>query len=362
MSHGDVQVMEDPESWNEWPDYAVQRGWTDGLPVYPPTEEAVGRMLAAVSGAGGDVLGEIPPRFGIATMETVAANCVMAGCRPEYFPIVLSALEGLLDPIFNLQGVQTTTHNCEPLTIVCGPLVEEMGFAIGECAFGGGGSRASATVGRAIRLILWNIGGGRPGDPVRKLYSHPGRYSYMLAESASDSPWHSFSQDRGFGRNENTVTVFACEAPHSLLISVGTDMSPELILDRVADHMAALGSNNSTMQGEQLFVCNPFIAEHLANQGWDKSQVREYLYLKSQRPLREVRPHSAQRPNTSPEYWWSWLPDSVDQANEEALVPTLSGPEALHIVVSGARGRLLALCPSWAHFGGFAVTRTISRN
>jgi len=352
-------VIEELPSWDDWPDFAVTQGWTDGLPVYPPTEAAVERMLGASREAAQDVLGEIPPRFGIATLEAVAANCVMAGCRPEYLPMVLAAINGLLDPKFNLQGVQTTTHNCEPLTIVTGPSVGEMGFATGECVFGGGGSRASATVGRAIRLVLWNLGGGHPGNPVRKLYSHPGRYSFVLAEAASGSPWDSFALDRGYTNEQDTVTVFACEAPHSLLISVGTDMSPELILDRVADHMAALGSNNSTMQGEQLFICNPFIAEHLAEHGWDRQRVREYLYMRSRRPLREVRPRSSQRPDTSPAWWWPWLPDDLDQSDEDSLVPCLSSPEALHIVVSGARGRLLALCPSWAHFGGFAVTRPV---
>lgn len=342
-----------------WAQLALDRRWTDGLPVYPPTEEAVARFLAAWGVDPGLELGEVPPRRGIASAEAVAANCVMAGARPEHAPLVWTALEAMLDPHFNLQGAQTTTHSCEPLTIVSGPVVDELGFWTAEAAFGGG-AHANVAVGRALRLLLWNVGGGHPGQPVRKILGHPGRFAYLLAEDFAGSPWPPLSADFGLDPGVGAVTVFACEAPHNVLASIGSDMSPELILGKVASVMSALGNNNIYTQGETLMVVPAFLAADWAARGWDKAGVRETVYRLSQRPLSEVRPRSAVRPDTSPEWFWDWLPDHVDQSDESSLIPVVDSPGQIHIAVSGARGgRFLAVCPGWGHFGGFAVARAL---
>jgi hypothetical protein len=350
------------DSIDGWADFADARRWTDGLPVYPPTETAVGAILDYLGCDPAQELGVVAPAGGVATVEKVAINCVMAGCRPEYAPVVLAALDALLDPHFNLQGVQTTTHSCEPLTIVSGPVVEQLDLWTGECVLGGGGRRANASIGRAIRLILWNIGGGYPGEPTRKILGHPGRYSYLLPEDWRASPWSPLHADRGLpAEGTSAVTVFACEAPHNVVATLGTDLSPELILNSVADQMRALGSNNVYTQGEMLVVLPPFIASHLESHGWSKERVRHALYEQAQRPLSEVRPRSTQRPTTDAEWWWDWLPEWVDQSREDSMVPVVDHAQDLHIAVSGARGgRFLAVCPGWGHYGGFAVTRPIA--
>jgi hypothetical protein len=347
-------------SVESWPDYAEARRWTDGAPVYPPTEAAVAALLDAIDADPAAELGTIPPRHAVVTVETVAINGVMAGCRPEHMPVVIAALDALLAPEFNLQGVQTTTHPCEPLAIISGPAVARLGLWSEECVFGGGGNRANVAIGRAIRLLLWNVGGGYPGSPTRKILGHPGRLSFVLPESAN-SPWPPFHADRGVAAEASAVTMFACEAPHSVLATIGTDLSPLLILDRIADHMRALGSNNSTTQGQQLVVLSPFLAQHLDAHGWDRSRVRQHLWDCARRPLAQVRPRSAQRPDNDPRWWWPWLPPDVDQSDDSSLVPSASDPASIHVVVSGASGgRFCAVCPGWGHFGGFAVTKPVN--
>jgi hypothetical protein len=175
MSEALPSHVPDLESWIE---ISYRHRLTDGLPVLPPTREAVGRLIDASGHAADEVVGEIPPRGGVATLQVIAANAAMAGCTPGCMPVLLAALEAMLDPHFNLNGVQTTTHSCWPLLVVSGPVVDELAMATGESVFGGGGSRASAALGRAVRLILWNVGGAHPGEPVKEVFGHPGRYAY----------------------------------------------------------------------------------------------------------------------------------------------------------------------------------------
>ena len=157
-----------------------REGWTDGLAVIPATAAPVQRIIDYLGMEADRVIGIVPPRRGIATVEKIAVNCVMAGCLPEYVPIVIAALQAMLEPEFNLEGVQTTTNPCAPLVIVSGPAVRKLGFNTKDCALGHG-SRANASIGRAVRLILWNIGGGYPGSPCRTTHGHPGYYSYCIA-------------------------------------------------------------------------------------------------------------------------------------------------------------------------------------
>jgi hypothetical protein len=343
--------------WEEWSELALVNRWTDGLPVYPPTVEAVERILDHLGRKPDEDLGVVPPAGRMATFEVVAANCVMAGCRPEHVPLVCTALQAMLEPRFNLQGVQTTTHPCEPLTIVSGPVVEDLGFWTGEAAFAGG-AHANVAVGRAIRLLLWNVGGGYPGEPCRKILGQPGRFSFLIAENSS-TPWGTLAAARGV--NGSALTLFACEPPHSVLATLGSDMTPETILPKVASIMSALGNNNIYTQGEQLVVFSPFLASDFAERGWSRGRVQERLFELARKPLGEVRPRSAQRPDNSPAWFWDWLPDSVDQSRDDAAVTAVDRPEDIHIVVSGARGgRFLAVCPGWGHFGGFAVTRPVN--
>ena len=195
-------------------EFIYAQGWTDGLPIVPPTSLAIQRMLDYLGRDSEEVVGVVPPKNGAATIEKIAINCVMAGCRPEYGPVVIAALEAMLEPAFNLYGVQGTTHCCAPLVIVSGPVVKELEFNYRENVFGGG-SRANATVGRAIRLILWNIGSGYPGKVDMATLGHPGKYTYCIAEDPEQNPWEPLHVERGLEAGESGVTVLACESPPS---------------------------------------------------------------------------------------------------------------------------------------------------
>ena len=161
---------------------AYETGWTDGLPVVPPTPDRVQAFLDVVKRSRLELVGEIPPRGGRATFEKLAANAVMAGCLPEYFPVVIAAIEALLMPRFNLASVQCSTHIATPLVVVNGPIAGELGMNSGGNCFGQG-NRANATIGRAVKLALTNLGGALPGDEDRATFGHPGKYTYCIAEN-----------------------------------------------------------------------------------------------------------------------------------------------------------------------------------
>ena len=163
-------------------------GWTDGLPVIPPTAKLVNAALDFLGWDPQEVIGEVPPMNHIATVDKVVVNSVMAGCLPEYIPVVIASIEAMLHNEFNLNGIQATTNCIRPLAIVSGPVLEQLGLNAGDNVFGGG-SRAKAAVGRAIRLVLWNIGGGYAGEIDRATFGHPGKYTFCIAENSQDSPW-----------------------------------------------------------------------------------------------------------------------------------------------------------------------------
>ena len=185
-----------------------ERGWTDGLAIVPPTQDLVEAMIRASGREPQEEIGEIPPVQGIATIEKLAINSVMAGCRSEYFPIVIAAVEAMLVPEHNLNGVQTTTHCCVPLVIVNGPIATQLKFNASDGVFGNG-FRANGTVGRAIRLILWNLGGNVPGEVDKSTQAHPGKWSFCIAEKEDASPWSPFHVERGIETGKNAVTVFS---------------------------------------------------------------------------------------------------------------------------------------------------------
>ncbi|MGH7645265.1 MAG: hypothetical protein ACREMR_06735, partial [Gemmatimonadales bacterium] len=173
-----------------------ERGWTDGLPVVLPTRPRVEAMIAYVGRDPQESLGPVPPKGGEATIEKLAINAAMGGCRPEHFPVVLAAIEAMMDPAHNLNGVSQTTHMCVSLIIVNGPIARELGFNSRDGVFGNG-YRANAAVGRAVRLALWNLGGAVPWDTDKSTLSHPGEYAFCIAEEEKDNPWQPLHVERG---------------------------------------------------------------------------------------------------------------------------------------------------------------------
>ena len=196
-------------------EYYYERGFTDGLPVVPPTREKIDEVIARLGGDGDFVEARVAPRWGELTREVLAINMVMAGCKPEYAPVVLAAVKAVTDQAFNLNGVQATTHVAAPLLIVNGPIAREIGMNGGVNAFGSG-NRANATIGRALRLIMLNVGGGWPGDLDKSTLGHPGKYTYCVCENELQSPLAPYHVEHGYKPEDSTVFAMAAEAPHSV--------------------------------------------------------------------------------------------------------------------------------------------------
>jgi hypothetical protein len=330
------------------------RGVTDGLPVVPPTRERVDRLLGAVpERRADDLLGLVPPNYGRATVEKVAINAVMAGCRPEYLPVVLAAVEAVLDPAFNLHGVLTTTHFAAPLLLVNGPVRHRIGLNTGAGVFGPG-FRANATIGRALRLCLVNLGGARPGEISMSTFGHPGRYTYCIGEAEEDSPWPPFHVERGFAPGESTVTAFACEGPHGI-----SDHASRTARDLAASlgwSMTGLWNDKHwPLYSETLLVVGPEHAATIAADGWSKADLRRYLFETVRRPYADCLPDA--RGGES-----SILRFRPDPPGPEVLVPKFPSPEEIFVAVAGGRaGRFSCAVPGWlaTRNGSRLVTRAI---
>jgi len=361
----------DPTAWPSaidplaWPELSYRLGLTDGLPTFPPERSVVDRLVAGSGLPPGLALGAVPPSGRVATVEVVAANAAMAGCLPEHLPVVVTALQAMLEPRFNLDGVVATTHPCWPLVIVSGRAVTELAMATAESVFNGGGARANAAIGRAVRLVTWNVGGGRPRRPVQEVFGHPGRFAFCLAETPG-GPWPPFHESRGV-RAASAVTVFACEGPQSAahwgVTTTGNPRVGRQWLELYADQMRARGNSNTHTMGEILLVVTPSVARTLAAEGWTRESVQEFLWERARRRLGDIRLTADGGPAVGPGDRYGWWPASIDQTDPDAQVPVAWSPGDIHVVVAGADSIPWgAVCPSWGHLGGFAVTRPLSGN
>lgn len=343
----------------EWPELSYRLGLTDGLPTFPPDRAVVERLIEG-SGLPADfVVGDIPPRGTPGTLAAIAANAAMAGCLPEHMPVLLTALSAMLEPSFNLRGVVCTTHPCWPLVIVSGRAVADLGMETRESVFNGGGARANVAIGRAVRLVTWNLGGAYPRRPVQEVMGHPGRMAYCIAEETVNTPWPALHVARGVDAPAGAVTVFACEGPQ-VVLGWGTSNRAEVILDQTADQMRARGNSNTHTMGEVLVGFNPPWARVLADQGWSRQRIQEYLWEKARRRLGDIRQHFDRSPAVGPDDAYYWWPDWVDQSDPDEMVPVADSPEAVHVIVTGADSLPYGfVCPSWGTLGGFAVTRAV---
>jgi hypothetical protein len=258
-------------------------GWTDGLPVVPPTEPLVGAMLAAGPWKADEVLLHEPVRDRSVTAVKAATNAVMAGCLPEYFPVVGAALQAIGDSSFMLHGPATSTGGAALMVIVNGPIRERLGLNAKTNLFGPG-YRANATIGRSLRLVLLNCLDCRPGVLDKSTQGWPGKYSLCFAEDEASSPWEPLHVSRGFAAGQSTVTVFAAESGHNVL-SHGT-ADPEQLLTCFADAMAGLGSLSP---GRTVIVFAPEHARHLHRAGWARSRTQQWLYDHAWRPLADLK-------------------------------------------------------------------------
>ena len=335
-------------------DLCYQQRWTDGLPVVPPTRGAIERIIEYLGRDPQDSIGIIPPRNGVATIEKIAINCVMAGCKPEYVPIVIAAVEAMQEERFNLNGVQTTTHSCAPLVMVSGPVVKRLGFNTKEGVFGHG-CRPSAAIGRAVRLILWNGGGGYPGEPCKTTHAHPGYFSFCVAEEPDDTSWEPLNVEFGYKPEESVVVVTAAQAPNTLGTGAGYSCAED-VLFVLADSISAIGTNNVS-GGDMVLAFGPMAARNLASAGLSKSQARAEIMRLATRSVRDMK----RRRGISESHPMHWS-KVADPGNGDARVPIVREAENLVMLVTGgwgSGGAFCSLCPGWGGPGGYTVHQRI---
>ncbi len=249
------------------------RGWTDGLPVVPPTAERVLRMLAGTSRQPGEVLGLMPPDLAPCTVEKVAINAVMAGCKPEYLPVVLAAVQAALIDEFGMHGILCTTMFCGPLVIVNGPMAARVGVNSGVNALGQG-HRANASIGRALQLVVRNVGGGRPGEVDRATLGTPGKYRFCCAE-AEHPGWEPLHVQRGFARTASTVTLFAGEGVQSVVDQ--KSRTPESLARTFAACLRVVDHPKLVMAGDAVLVVSPEHSRVFIEAGWSKARLLDEL-------------------------------------------------------------------------------------
>jgi hypothetical protein len=338
-----LDVVDDFDAINE---LFHERGWTDGLPIVPPTVERVERMLAYCDRPWDDVTATLAPRYGAATPLRIAANAVMAGCQPEYFPVIMTVVEALAAEPFNLYAIQTTTHQCAPLTIVNGPIARELGINGARNAFGQG-TRANASIGRAVRFLLLNVGGGVPGTGDMATFGQPAKYTYCVAEHEAASPWAPLHVERGFPADTSTVTVVGGEGPHNINDHGSTTAAG--ILTMAAGTVAITGSNNVYYAGEPLIVLGPEHAATIARDGFTKADVQRYLYEHARVPLTHF---SRENLDGRLRVIWSKL---LAETPGDARLPVAQRPEDFLVVVIGGPGKHSAFIPT------FGATRSVTR-
>jgi hypothetical protein len=306
-----------------------KREWCDGLPIVPPTEDRVKAMLGGRD--GGKVLGAMPPLWRQATLEKLAVNAVMAGCEPSYFPIIVAAVEAMLDPIFNLYGVQATTHPVAPLLVVNGQYGQSIGLHGGQGCFGPG-FRANATIGRAIRLILMNVGGAWPGRGDMATQGSPAKYSYCIAENEAESPWQPM-------KSGDTVTVYGGEPPHNVNDHVATTAA--MVLTTVADTAITLGSNVGAYftQAQLMIVLGPEHAKTVAGDGLSREDVQRYIYENARLPLGQLKLGGMYGMHD----WPAWMNAIRD---DEARPPRVPSPDDVFVLVAGGSGKHSAVVPN----------------
>lgn len=338
---GAPTLLELPDDLDAFQREILARGLGDGLPVIPPTPERVEVMLDGLDRAPDEVLAELPPARGLATARTVAANAVMAGCRPEDLPVVIAATEAIAHPDFNLYGIQDTTNPVTPLVLVNGPVRAELEMNAGTNAFGPG-NRANATIGRAIRLIMLNIGGGVPGRLDRATQGQPAKYTFCVPEHEERNPWEPFHEEHGLDRQHSAVSVFGVQAFHNIIDL--TASSADELLAMLAAGMAAAATNNVTHGGETLLALAPEHAEMLHRDGLSKDDVRRHLFERARLDITRM-------PRAFIDLMRTRRPRWVDPA----AWPITDAPSEINLVVVGGPGIHSAFLPM------FGSTRAITR-
>ena len=321
------------ESETEAAEHFDSQGWTDGLPIVPPTQSAVESFLRYSGRSPAEIVLTEPVKGRVVTAEKVAVNAVMAGCRPEDFPVVLAAVDAMDEPEFNLHAISASTMGAAVLIVVNGPIAGELGMNSGVSVFGPG-NRANATIGRAIRLIIANATGASPGGLDKATLGHPGKLSFCIAEAEEVSPWEPLHVERGLPSGSSAVTLFAGQSPIQVGFHESTE--PKAILGSFADALFAAGPQ----QTEIVVVIAPEHVGHLRAAGWSKARVKEQLAEAARRTVGDWV--AAGR-----------LPPESGQGSLDTLLGVAREPESITLLVAGgAAGGFSAVIPLWSAGAG----------
>jgi hypothetical protein len=328
------------DNFMEAVEYYYQQGWTDGLPVIPPTLEKVEEMLRAVDVAPAQIIGELKERNSIFTAEKIAINAVMAGCLPSYMPVIVSAVRAICEPSFLLHGVTASTGGAGILMIINGPIVKQLNIAAGQNYFSGT-NRANVTIARAIRLLLLNVGSNRIFD--RTTMGHGGKV--MCVAEQENSFWEPLHVERGFQSNDNTVTIFAAEGPNQIQHHFAT--KPEQILQTFADRMSALGTFNIIKDSECVLVICPEHFHTFKKWGWSKKNIQEYLFSHARRPMSDLVKTGL------------LAEEAIEHIDIECEATIVSDPAHILVIAGGGEaGPFSAFLPGW---GSRAQSRALTR-
>src|SRR5947209_18856644 len=312
-------------------EFCFAQGWTDGLPVIPPTEDRVGAMREAARVDGKQEVGFIAHRSVSVTAEKVAINAVMAGCKPEFMPVVVAAVEGIADPRWSYHGPGTSTAGAGVLMIVNGPIAGDLDVNAGDNLFGPGW-RANLTIGRAVPLVMRNGCGSMPGTLDRGTLGHPGKLSYVIAENEAASPWTPLHVERGFRPHRATVTVMAAEAPHQFYNQLSN--TAEGVLTTLCDDMRISG--NVMGQPHYAIVLAGEHMRTIAADGWDKKRIRQFVWEHTQNSHAHLkRTHR--------------MSGTLEPGDEQKMRPLVASPDDLLVVAAGGRaGAFSCFIPGWS--------------
>lgn len=316
----------------------LERGWTDGLPVIPATPERVDAMLGDWEGDPDEALGLVPPRMGELTPRVCAINAVMAGCTRTHLPLMVSALRAMLDPVFNLHGMQTTTHPVGACIIFSGPRAREAGVHSGSGCFGPG-FHANAVIGRAVRLVLLNVGGAAPGTVDKATFGTPAKYTLCFADRAEDNPWPTIAEEWTGSRSGSTVTVVPTEGPHNVNDHYSTTGFG--VLTMVAHSLATIGSNDPYYpDSTPVVVLSPEHAANVIAEGYSRQDVKEFLVHHARVELRKWSLE-----NQDGRFRSKW-PRLYKFADKDVTIPVIGSADKVILAVAGGAGKHSMVIPT----------------
>lgn len=323
-----------------------ERRWGDGLPIVPPTAARVERMLAHSRRGRHELVARVAPGFGAATVERIAINAVMAGCDPEYLPVLIAATEAVADAEFNLQGIQATTNPVAVWLVLNGPISKQLQVnATFNCI--GQGNWANATLGRAMRLILQNIGGAWPGEMDRATHGQPGKFTFCCAENEENHPWQPLHVERGFNAGDSTVTVVGAEG--TMNMNTHARYADELARV-IAETMMHPTSNEYVHGGEPWFILGSEHAEIFRREGWSKAEVKRQLWQRSKIAVKQLSAKEIDRARAS-------RTPELGELGDDTLLPISPREEDIQLIVAGGPGTHSVYVPCFGN--SRAVTRRI---